>query len=168
MSLHRDLLSQAHHLLKKEPRRPRQASLRRAVSAAYYALFHLLVGESSKMVVSGALHSNLRDLVGRAYEHAEMRQASKAFASTGLPPHLQSLLPAGVPAGIRTVAEVFVLLQEARHNADYNRALTWTRSEAHDIVKRAEQSFQAWHAVRDTPETRVYLAALLLWRKWGR
>ena len=38
MSLHQDLLAQARHLLRKEPRRPKQASLRRAVSAAYYAL----------------------------------------------------------------------------------------------------------------------------------
>jgi len=37
MSLHADLLAQAEYLAKKEPKRPRQASLRRAISAAYYA-----------------------------------------------------------------------------------------------------------------------------------
>ena len=46
MSLQQDLLRQARHLATKEPRRPSQASLRRAVSAAYYALFHLLVDEA--------------------------------------------------------------------------------------------------------------------------
>lgn len=39
MSLHADLLKQARHLATKERRRPSQASLRRAISAAYYALF---------------------------------------------------------------------------------------------------------------------------------
>ena len=32
----------------KEPRRPKQASLRRAVSAACYALFHLLVDDAER------------------------------------------------------------------------------------------------------------------------
>jgi hypothetical protein len=32
VSLHKDLLDQAGHLAKREPKRPKQASLRRAVS----------------------------------------------------------------------------------------------------------------------------------------
>jgi uncharacterized protein (UPF0332 family) len=40
-----DLLEQALHLAKREKKKPRQASLRRAVSTAYYALFHLLIHE---------------------------------------------------------------------------------------------------------------------------
>jgi len=39
MSLHADLLDQAEHLAQLDQRRPKQASLRRAVSSAYYALF---------------------------------------------------------------------------------------------------------------------------------
>ncbi len=42
MPLAQDLLEQARHLANREPKRPKQASLRRAVSRAYYALFHLL------------------------------------------------------------------------------------------------------------------------------
>ena len=41
MSFPNDLLEQARHLANREPKRPKQASLRRAVSTAYYALFHL-------------------------------------------------------------------------------------------------------------------------------
>ena len=57
MSLHGDLLRQARHLAAKEPRRPLQASLRRAVSAAYYSLFHLLVDEAVNRMIrrEGAL-----------------------------------------------------------------------------------------------------------------
>jgi uncharacterized protein (UPF0332 family) len=36
-----DLLQQAYDLASKEETDPKQASLRRAVSTAYYALFHL-------------------------------------------------------------------------------------------------------------------------------
>ena len=48
MTLHHDLLDQASHLATRETKKPKQASLRRAVSAAYYALFHLLVADGAK------------------------------------------------------------------------------------------------------------------------
>ena len=60
MSLHADLLKQARHLATKEPRRPSQASLRRAVSAAYYALFHRLVDEATRMMISRGNRDSLR------------------------------------------------------------------------------------------------------------
>jgi hypothetical protein len=41
-----DLLEQAYHLLNKDGDDPKEASLRRAVSTAYYALFHLLIDEA--------------------------------------------------------------------------------------------------------------------------
>ena len=46
MSLADDLLSQANRLAAASTGRPRQADLRRAVSASYYALFHLLIGDA--------------------------------------------------------------------------------------------------------------------------
>mgnify|MGYP000964758470 CR=1 FL=1 len=46
MSLHEDLLVHAEKLLTLDRTRPRQANLRRAVSAAYYALFRLLIQEA--------------------------------------------------------------------------------------------------------------------------
>jgi uncharacterized protein (UPF0332 family) len=46
MAYHDDLLQQALQPVHKEPRNPKQASLRRGVSTAYYALFHLLISEA--------------------------------------------------------------------------------------------------------------------------
>ena len=77
MSLHGDLLTQARFLVRREPRRPRQASLRRAVSAAYYALFHLLIHEATRMMVSGSSLGSLRTLVARAFAHATMNEACR-------------------------------------------------------------------------------------------
>src|SRR5260370_10190 len=42
-----DLLEQARHLANRERKKPRLASLRRAVSTAYYALFHLRISEAT-------------------------------------------------------------------------------------------------------------------------
>ena len=48
MSFADQLLEQPDHLANREKKRPRQASLRRAVSTAYYALFHFLIFEATK------------------------------------------------------------------------------------------------------------------------
>jgi hypothetical protein len=47
MSFADQLHLQAYHLVGKDhPNPPEEASLRRAVSTAYYALFHLLIGDA--------------------------------------------------------------------------------------------------------------------------
>ena len=43
--MHEDLFSQAETLAKLDAKKPKQANLRRAVSSAYYAVFHYLVHE---------------------------------------------------------------------------------------------------------------------------
>lgn len=46
MSIHKDLLQQARLLAILDEKRPKQANLRRAISSAYYALFHYLIDEA--------------------------------------------------------------------------------------------------------------------------
>ncbi len=69
MSLPNDLIEQARHLARREPRRPRQASLRRAVSAAYYALFHAITVRAGEMLLSGAVARKHRPILGQMFEH---------------------------------------------------------------------------------------------------
>ena len=57
MTFAEELLKQAFLLLNKESKNPTQASLRRSVSTAYYALFHLLISVFlSTVSVSRATH----------------------------------------------------------------------------------------------------------------
>lgn len=70
MTLAKDFLSQARMLAHREPRRPKQASLRRAASAAYYALFHLLVDAASRQLASGTGSLELRHRVARVFSTA--------------------------------------------------------------------------------------------------
>ena len=74
MSLHADLIAQARHLCQKEPRRPKQASLRRAVSAAYYGLFHCPVSSAAASFLSHR-HRALRPPLMRVFKHREMAEA---------------------------------------------------------------------------------------------
>ena len=162
------LLEQAERLASAGTGRPRQADLRRAVSTAYYALFHLLTRESSRKVAS---HVGLRLLVARAFNHAEMKRASVAFAKKQLPEDLGSTMPtATISADLQMVANSFVQLQEYRHRADYDTRSDrgFTRQTARAEVRRAREAFDAWERVRNEAAAEVYLLALLLHGRWGR
>lgn len=85
MAFHDDLLQQAIQLINKEPKNPKQASLRRALSTAYYALFHLLINES----VSNWRKADLRAALGRAFDHNTMKSASNRVLDSRLFPSLE-------------------------------------------------------------------------------
>ena len=55
MSLATDLLDQASILSGLDPMEPKQASLRRAISAAYYSLFHLLIDDGARRITTNPL-----------------------------------------------------------------------------------------------------------------
>src|SRR5690348_10656250 len=66
-----DLLEQAKHLAKREKNKPRQASLRRAASTAYYALFHFLIYEATL----NWRRPEQRKSLSRFFEHGKMKAA---------------------------------------------------------------------------------------------
>jgi len=152
LSLHNDRRHQATHLATREPKRPRQASLRRAVSTAYYALFHLLVDDASRFMVSGNTRDSLRQCLGRAFAHRTMKTVAKQFANGNYSAKLQPALQAQpLPRGLEEVAQAFVNLQQARHEADYDTARRFTRAEAIDLVDQCDLAFTSWQTVRTTP-----------------
>lgn len=164
MALHDDLLVQAEHLATKEPRRPKQASLRRAVSAAYYALFHLLVDDTVRFIVAGG-REPLRRQLARSFEHGLMKEAARAFAmATKNPPkNAWRLLLATPPSpALCDVADTFVDVQQERHAADYDLGRVFVRSAAKATVARVSDGFSRWKAVRGTPEGEAFMLALLV------
>ena len=160
MSLHRDLLDQARHLAMREPKKPKQASLRRAVSAAYYALFHLLVNAASNQL-GPSKPSGLRPLISRAFVHGHMKSLCKAVASRTAPDRFRPLL-LSPSASLRSIASTFMDLQDARHRADYDLLTLFVRTDTLDLIDRAETAFKDWESIRYSEEVRVFLVALLL------
>ena len=165
MNLHNELLRQARHLATKEPRRPLQASLRRAVSAAYYALFHLLVDDAVRRMVAAHRHP-LRDCLRRAFDHGTMRRVAQQFAASSVAPRLTPGLQ-GEPLQpeLELVAATFVDLQHARHEADYNTAWRSTRPDALGLIEQTEDAFACWRSVRRTPQADTFLFGLLVYDK---
>jgi uncharacterized protein (UPF0332 family) len=156
MALHDDLLRQAIQLVHKEPKNPKQASLRRAVSTAYYALFHLLVSES----VTNWGRVNLRAPLGRAFDHGPMKEASKRVQNTDRFPFVGE--DPSVVQKLRFIARTFVELQDKRHEADYNNTVFWTRIDALTQVEKAEKAFLQWKLIREEQIAQAYLVSLLV------
>ncbi|MDE0113169.1 MAG: hypothetical protein OXN84_12935 [Albidovulum sp.] len=128
MSLHAELLKQAHFLARKESKKPTQASLRRSVSASYCALFRLLVDDATKLMLAGNVRGPLRDSLAPAFRHSAMKQTTVAFTRRSISPRLAfGLNRQEVQQPLIDVATAFVQLREARHDADFNRALRFTR-----------------------------------------
>ncbi len=162
MSLANDLLTQAKALAANEPRQPRQASLRRAVSAAYYALFHLLVEDAARQLAT-AQPPRLREKIRRAFVHKEMKSVCQAFARSTPPKRLETLLSPRLAPGLVSVASAFVDLQEARHQADYDVARDLTRADCLSLIQKAETAFFAWKSERVSMDAKVFLTSLLLY-----
>ena len=163
MSLHADLLVQAEELARRDARRPRQANLRRAISSAYYALFHLLASEASALYAGEA---RLAARITRTFNHAEMKKASEMIANDKLPKGIHP--PGGyvAPDDLKDVANALIDLQDERHLADYDLNRKYRRREALNHVQTARRAFDAWERVRRTDHARVYLACFQLWKRW--
>lgn len=153
------LLEQAEQLARGGTGRPRQSDLRRAISTAYYALFHLLIQAGASVVSRQPI---LRPFVARQYDHKDMKSASRSFAEGKPPAQLQQAFTS-IPADLTTVAETFIELQEARHRADYDLRgeMHFTRQDVLDFTRRTRQAFQAWESVRTTAVGELYLLSML-------
>jgi hypothetical protein len=103
-----------------------------------------------------------------------MRNICKGFVAAahgrldGIPSTTRALLILPLAPALLHVLEAFVELQEARHQADYDLATPWNRVRAANHVTTARTAFASWQAIRNDPNTRVLVAAILLQSQWGR
>ena len=166
--MHEDLLEQAARLATLDAKKPKQANLRRAISSAYYALFHLLVDEACRLQI-GAQHSQapFRQVLARAFAHGVMKDACRSFGGGTLKKGVAKGLPVGfaVPVEIRELAEIFVDLQEKRHLADYDLTERFKRSDVLLLISEINNRIGAFTNLPATNEKRFFLACLWAWRE---
>lgn len=170
-SLVDDLLDQADHLASLDPRKPKQISLRRAVSTAYYAVFHQVADDTVACVLSaGDARSEIGSRLRRTIQHGSVKIASEWFlpvknkpGTTRLPEALSPLVSGPVAPQLVAVCRRFVELQVERHHADYNLyARPYSRAEANRLVREARSTVQTLRTMPDSPERTVFLLGCLL------
>jgi uncharacterized protein (UPF0332 family) len=155
-----DLLELAQHLANLDPTNPRQACLRRSVSTAYYALFHLLISEAT----SNWIRPELRSDLGRLFGHGKMKSASKEKRSE-LEAHFKKNPPSSPDLAVfrhlHTVTDAFIQVQQKREEADYDTGKKWNQTDVLTQIEAVEAALESWRTIRDEPVAPAYLVSLL-------
>ena len=171
--MYSDLLQQAESLARLDQRgAPRQANLRRAVSSAYYALFHFLIDEACRAIV-GTQHSQqgYRHSLARSFVHTTMKSACGSFGGAQLPEAVVKSLPKDpngkyvVAAVIKKISGVFKEVQLKRHQADYDLSERFRRSEVLTLIEEVEQQIQDFSTLPRSDDRQFFLICLLTWKE---
>lgn len=158
-----DLLATARLLLSAgsiQP--PSEAQLRRAVSTAYYALFHtVLRAGAERFMGDGKRRSAGYSLLYRSFNHGRIKAVCESLDVKTLNKTLQQQLGrTAVSQEMRNFANAFSALQEARHLADYDPSAKFVFSDSADLVGAANVAMMAFEQVM--PDERTDVLALML------
>jgi len=162
------LFEQAEALLDRHqqgPGRPRDTNLRRAVSTAYYALFHGLTSSVSEWLAP-LQPNNARQSLRRALGHNGMKQVcvSVTRPDTGSKFEYVKLLAAkaAVSQDVVDIAQAFIDLQQARHSADYDHAAPFSKSMALALVDEVGDAVALLQPAAGTSEFEAFAILLVL------
>ena len=129
-----------------------QATCRRAVSTAYYALFHFLIDEACK----NWIRPEHRAALARAFEHRRMLDASSNRVTK-----LRNAARGSAEFHLYSVAYAFCQLQEKRHQADYDLSLTLAASNVEVALGMVADAFTSWGVIRDEQIAQDFLFSLI-------
>lgn len=184
------LLSQAEDLAGVDagPGRPNTTDHRRAVSAAYYALFHELVLASARHVLPKGVPDQEVWGITRWINHRDVRAVCQAviacagsrekpLALAGLPkglsrsaepiwralsvPQANGTRIANVSSHLHVVAAFFVALHDARQSADYDHSATFSKRIALEHVQEASLAAEWLRERADSDEFQRFFAWII-------
>lgn len=124
------LLESADHLAEtKGAGRPKAVRLRRAVSSAYYALFHCMCLEGARCLLPQAPQEQ-QLWMARAFQHKPTKDCCEWVAGRRgqIAREVRPLVIALKTTPFVNVAESFCDLQEARHRADYDHLAPFAKA----------------------------------------
>jgi hypothetical protein len=155
------LFEQADLLINSRPGRPRQVDIRRAMSAAYYGLFHAVMTAAADQVIGAAHRTDSRyGLVYRGIDHGALRVLCNGIKQT-LPAKYKPYLPSsGFGPNITAFATAVIELQEKRHTADYNPMVQMKRSDAVLSVQTARAALRQFQGA-SAEQRGIFLNILL-------
>jgi hypothetical protein len=142
--------------------RPRPVLLRRAVSTAYYALYHGLTRTAAEhLLPSGSVEDQLK--ITRLFRHNGVKGVCAKIASregAKSSPYLDPISRSLQTSALFDVAMVFCDLQEARHKADYDHLETFSKQATVGLVADSRKALKTLETA--PPQEREALLALLV------
>ncbi len=174
-----DLIREARRRI-TGPRGQAQIARRRAVSDAYYALFHCVTSTASeRWIGDNPLGPPLAERLERWFQHGQLKKVALWGLEHPQPRNSAPLKPAVLelltdsstrpPTSLLTPDARLALqaikdLQEARHRADYDRSpqVNFTHTEAATLIEQARDGCDAIRRMRRTAIGRVLLVLMLV------
>lgn len=156
------LLRQARELAGAKVGQPRHTNLRRATSAAYYALFHELTLATTRHLLPGS-SAEEQQRATRRVSHASIRGAADWVAGETPPKHMGDIVARlRHNSDLTDLAQAFKELQEERENADYDHEADFTRPRTHARIEQASRAVHllGLHAGDDDFKSFLGLVAL--------
>lgn len=166
-----DLLDQARALAKMDRHRPKQANVRRAISAAYYALFHEVAERAAASILPGVEAAGpVGWRLRRTIQHSAVLRAAKWFAGppTTLPPALRNMRRTPrkkeppIDPRLARFCQVFADLQAERHRADYDLTSPFARAEVKRRISDASAATDALRSLPSRGDTLIFFLGCLL------
>jgi len=142
--------------------RPRQVDLRRAISTAYYGLFHFILASlADEFVAARNRATNLYALVYRSVDHRALKDLCvEAKKQTPSGRYARYLPPGGFGPDVQSFAAAAIELQERRHSADYDPQARFRRSDVQAVIDGAKNAVGLLNTA--TRERRKTFLTLLL------
>ncbi len=141
---------------------PRQVDLRRAISSAYYGVFHAALTAAADMFVGKTRRTSVQyALVYRSVDHRWLRDLCWEVRKPSLSAKYGRYAPAkGFGVNIQGFADAVLYLQEKRHAADYDPLIRIKSSDALVAVGTARTALDRFRRANAT-RRRAFLALLL-------
>ena len=148
MGLADDLLEDARHLAQRGDAAKRSSCMRRAISTAYNAVFHLLVED----FVANWPFPDQRARLARMFDHKKMRDA--AFTP------LDVRSPTPTELALVNINTNFRQLQFDRHRADYDLGWNIVETDVKNALLLAEDTFTKWRSISGEDIARHHLLSM--------
>jgi hypothetical protein len=142
-----ELFEDAHFLADKGITDQRQTMMRRSISTAYYAAFHLFIED----FVEHWEFPDQRARLGRMFGHGKM--------STGFTPK-DKKNPTSLEQELQDVLRDFSQLQKDRERADYDGGWRLVETDVRIAIRNAEVVFAKWRKIRDEDIARGHLLSM--------
>jgi hypothetical protein len=157
------LLEQAEKLIRlAPPGAPRQVDIRRAVSAAYYSVFHATMAAAADAFVGrGHRVSEQYSLVYRSIDHRGFKELCSVVQRSPLPARYRPHRSSGAfSPDLRAFATSAAELQDYRHAADYDPRRSFHISDGVLAIILARAALRHWAAAARDERT-TFLMVLL-------
>lgn len=157
------LIEQAERLIVAPPHGPpRQVDLRRAISSAYYGVFHFINAAVANELV-GAIHqqSGRYQLVYRSVDHSALALVCGDLIKPSPPQRYLDCLPtSGLGADIRTFSATTRELQQKRHQADYDPKPRIRTADARGAIELGYEAMTSFQRASEA-ERKLFLTLLV-------